>query len=118
MRNANKTVTAYRKTWDSEQAADVYKGTVIRGVSFFSRIANTVSTEAMTASCEAILRIPEENMPEGLDLKNGDLICEGALQTDGVRPADLNALCPYVFTIISVTKNLSVMGSHVKVVCK
>lgn len=118
MRNARKTVTIYHKVWDEGNAVDVYRGTVIKGVSFFSRISTSVSTDGLAAACEGILRIPVEVMPKDLSLKNGDLVCEGTLQAEGLRPADLEELCPYVFTIVGITRNFSVMGSHVKVVCK
>ena len=118
MRHADKTVTVYHKTWDPEMAADRYKGTVIKGVSFFSRISTVVSTEGLTAACEGILRIPEGVVPYDLNLENGDLVCEGALPTDVLRPGDLDALCPYVFTVIGITRNFAVFGSHIKVVCK
>lgn len=118
MRNADKTVTVYCKKWDEENAADVYPGMVLNGVSFFSRIATAVSTDGLTSACEGILRIPAEVCPEGLELKNGDLVCEGALQTDGLRPGDLDALCPYVFTVVGVTRNVTGKEPHIKVVCK
>lgn len=118
MHHANKTVTVYHKTWDPEKDADVYKGTVLKGVSFFSRISTAVSTDGLTAACEATLRIPEEVAPGDLNLENGDLVCEGALQTEGLRPADLSKLCPYVFTAVGITRNFSVFGSHIKAVCK
>lgn len=118
MRNANKTVTAYHKEWDEENAVDVYRGTVLSGVSFFSRISTAVSADGLTAACEGILRIPNEVYPDGLELKNGDMVCEGALQTDGLRPADLDALCPYVFTVIGITRNMTGQEPHIKVVCK
>ena len=118
MRHANKAVTVYHKSWDKENAVDVYHGTVIRGVSFFSRVSTAVSTEGLSAACEGILRIPEEVLRSDLTLENGDLVCEGALQTEGLRPGDLDKLCPYVFTVVGITRNYSVFGSHVKVVCK
>lgn len=118
MRHADKTVTVYRKSWDADAGADVYTGTVLQGVSFFSRIATTVSTEGLAAACEGTLRIPLEVIPKNLDLCSDDLVCEGALPTRGQRPADLGKLCPYVFTILDVTRNTSGRGPHVKVVCK
>ena len=118
MRNANKTVTVYHKEWDEENAVDVYRGTVLSGVFFFSRIATAVSTDGLTAACEGILRIPANVCPDGLELKNGDIVCEGALQTDGLRPAYLEALCPYVFTVVGLTWNLTGKEPHIKVVCK
>ena len=118
MRNTNKTVTVYHKKWDEKNACDVYHGTLIKGVSFFSRVSTVVSTEGLVHACEGTLRIPMEVYPDGLELKNGDLVCEGALQTEGLRPADMAELCPYVYTVIGVTNNTSIMGSHIKAVCK
>ena len=118
MRNANKTVTVYHRSWDSENAMDVYKGTVLKDVSFFSRVHANVSTEGLLAANAAVLRIPEAVLSENLLLANGDLVCEGELQTEGIRPADLSKLCSQVFTVVGITRNISVFGSHIKVVCK
>lgn len=118
MRNAKKTVTVYHKGWEENAGVDTYTGTVITGVSFFSRISTAVDKEGLQAACEGILRIPVENWPEGLELKNGDLVCEGELETEIKGLSELNELCPYVFTVVGITRNTSVMGSHVKVVCK
>ena len=118
MHHADKTVTVYRKEWDEENAVDVYRGTVLSGVSFFSRISTAVSTDGLTAACEGVLRIPLAAYPNVLVLKNGDLVCEGALKTDGLRPAELDKLCPYAFTVVGVTRNTSSRQPHIKVVCK
>lgn len=118
MRHANKTVTVYHKSWDKEKSVDTYKGTVLKDVSFFSKIATAVTTEGLTAASEAVLRIPEEIIPVDFVLVNGDLVCEGELQTEGMRPGVLSELCPYVYTVVGVTQNFSVFGSHIKVVCK
>lgn len=118
MRHADKTVTVYHKEWSEEIASDVYRGSVISGVSFFTRISTAVSTDGLAHACEGVLRIPIEKYPNGLALNNGDLVCQGALQTDGLRPPDMAELCPYVFTIVGITRNTSGHGSHVKVVCK
>lgn len=118
MHRANKIVTIYNKKWDEENAVDVYRGTVLDGVSFFSRIATSVSTDGLTAACEGTLRIPGEVYPEGLEIKNGDLVCEGAFQTEPVNRAEIDRLCPYVFTIVGITRNDSGRCPHVKVVCE
>lgn len=118
MHNAEKTVTVYHKTWDSDVGVDIYTGAVIPNVSFFSRISTAVSTEGLQAACEGTLRIPLESCPDGLELKNGDLLCEGTLKTEGMQPSDLDGLCPYVFTIVGVTRNTSGRGGHIKAVCK
>lgn len=118
MRHAEKTVTVYHKNWDETAGVDTYAGTVIPDVSFFSRVSTAVSKDGLQAACEGVLRIPLENWPEGLELKNGDLVCEGELETEGMRPSDLDGLCPYVFTVVGITRNESGKCSHVKVVCK
>lgn len=118
MHHAEKTVTVYHKQWDADAGIDRYFGTVLEGVSFFSRISTSVSTEGLAAACEGVLRIPEDAAPDGLILESGGLVCEGALQTDGLCPSDLDGLCPYVFTIVGITRNTSGRAPHIKVVCK
>lgn len=118
MHHADKTVTVYRKEWDAEKGIDVYLGTVLVGVSFFSRISTAVSTEGLTAACEGVLRIPMDACPDGFIIQNGDLMCEGTLETEGLRPSDLDGLCPYVFTVVGVTRNTSGREPHIKAVCK
>jgi hypothetical protein len=118
MHNADKTVTIYRKKWNEENAVDVYSGTVISGVSFFSRISTAINTDGQKAACEGILRIPLEALPDGLEIKSGDLICEGALQTAITTPGELDSLCPHVFTVASVTRNTSGRAPHIRVVCE
>lgn len=118
MHHANKTVTVYHKKWDAEKGADRYQGTVLSGVSFFSRIATTVSTDGLTAACEGTLRIPIEVYAEKLEIENGDLVCEGSLTVNPANRAELDNLCPYVFTVVGITRNTSGKAPHVKVVCK
>lgn len=117
MRNAHKTVTVYHKGWDPQKGADTYKGTVLKGVSFFCRVCTTVTTEGLTAASEAVLRIPEEVMPDDLTLKNGDLVCEGDLPTEGMQPGALSDITT-VYVVVGITRNFSVLGSHIKVVCQ
>ena len=118
MYHAEKTVTVYRKEWDAEKGVDRYRGTVLENVSFFSRIATNVSTDGLNAACEGTLRIPMESYPEGLELRNGDLVCEGSLTEKPASRAEIDGLCPYVFTIVGITRNTSGRAPHVKVVCK
>lgn len=118
MRHTEKTVTVYCKRWDGEKGADVYRRMVLAGVSFFSRISTTVSTDGLAAACEGTLRIPMVSYPDDLALKNGDLLCEGALETDVELVSELDKLCPYVFTVVGVTHNTAGRCPHVKVVCK
>ena len=117
MHHANKTVTVYHKQLDPEKGVDVYKGTVLKDVSFFCRVHTNVTTEGLKAANEAVLRIPEEVLPKDLILINGDLVCEGELPVEGMRPGKLADLTT-VFTVVGITRNFSVFGSHMKVVCK
>ena len=117
MHHANKTVTVYHKTWDPDKGTDEYKGTVLKGVSFFCRVCTIVTTEGLTAASEAVLRIPEEVMPDDMTLKNGDLVCEGELPTDGMQPGTMSGITT-VYAVVGITRNFSVFGSHMKVVCK
>lgn len=116
MHHANKTVTVYRKTWDPVKGVDTYCGTLLENVSFFSRIATTVSTEGLVSACEAVLRIPLEVYPDGLIIKNGDKVCEGAFETAPESLADIE--CEYLYTVVGITRNTDGHGPHVKVVCK
>lgn len=118
MHHTEKTVTVYCKRWDGEKGTDMYRRTVLAGVSFFSRISTAVSTDGLAAACEGTLRIPMAYYPDGLVLKNGDLLCEGALETDIESLSELDKLCPYVFTVVGITRNTAGRCPHVKVVCK
>lgn len=118
MRHADKTVTVYRKEWDEEKSIDSYHGTVLDGVSFFSRIATSVSTDGLAAACEATLRIPLDAYPEGLEIKNGDLVCEGSLTANPANRAEIENLYHYVFTVVGTTRNTSGKEPHMKVMCK
>lgn len=118
MHHADKTVTVYHKKWDEDKGIDSYHGTVLDGISFFSRIATAVSTDGLTAACEATLRIPVEICPERLEIKNGDLVCEGSLTEKPANRAEIETLCPYAFTVVGITRNTSGRAPHVKVVCK
>lgn len=118
MRHAEKTVTVYCREWDGEKGADTYRRKVFDGVSFFSRISTAVSTDGLAAACEGALRIPAKVYPADVVIKNGDLVCEGVLQKDIRMPSDLDGLCPYVFTVVGVTRNVDGRSPHVKVICK
>ena len=118
MCHVDKTATIYHRKWNEEKGIDSYHGTVLNGVSFFSRIATAVATEGLAAACEATLRIPMEIYPDGLEIKNGDLVCEGSLIEEPANRAEIATLCPYVFTVVGITRNTSGRAPHVKVVCK
>ena len=118
MRHTGKTVTVYHREWDGDKGADTYHRTILRDVSFFSRISTAVSTDGLAAACEGVLRIPVEAYPDTLILTNGDLVCEGALEADVDQVSELNKLCPYVFTIVGITRNTAGRCPHVKVVCR
>lgn len=112
MHHAEKTVTIYRKGWDADKAVDTYSGTVVRGVSFFSRVVSTVTTDGLTAANEAVCRIPIGAYSG--ELKNGDLICEGS---QNVAPQNITEI-QNPFTIVGVTMNTTGKEPHIKVVAK
>lgn len=118
MRHSEKTVTIYQKRWDKEKAVDTYRGTVLVGVSFFSKVATTVLTDGLVSACESVLRIPAALLPKGLLLKNGDLVCEGEYLTNPAGRMAIDAVCSQVYTIVGITNNTSGREPHVKVVCK
>lgn len=118
MRHTEKTVTVYHREWDGDKGIDIYHRTVLQDVSFFSRISTTVSTDGLAAACEGVLRIPMAAYSDTLVLKNGDLVCEGALDADIKLASELDKLCPHVFTIVGITRNTAGRCPHVKVVCK
>ena len=118
MHHADKTVTIYHKQWDAERGVDTYRGTILAGVSFFAKTATAVSTDGLTAANEATLRIPAEALPADLLIRNGDLVCEGALQTNPASRLAIDKLCSQVYTVVGVTRNTSGREPHVKVVCK
>ena len=118
MCHTDKTVTVYHKIWDGEKGIDSYQGTVLKNISFFSRITTAVSTDGLTAASEGILRIPIEVYPAELELKNGDLVCEGSLTEAPASRTEIDNLCPYVFTVVGITRNTSGQCPHIKVVCK
>lgn len=115
MHHAEKTVTIYHKAWDADRGVDVYNGVVLRGVSFFARVATVATTDGLVASCEATCRIPAEIFPAHLGLTNGDLVCEGSHSTKPKQIADIKER---LYTIVSITRNTTGRGAHVKVVCK
>ena len=118
MHHADKTVTIYQKQWDAERGVDTYLGTILDGVSFFSKTATAVSTDGLTAANEATMRIPSDIYPADLLIKNGDIVCEGALQTNPENRLEIDKLCSQVFAVVGVTLNTSGREPHVKVVCK
>ena len=118
MRHADKAVTIYQKEWNEEKGVDVYRRTALDGVSFFSRVSTSVYTDGLAAACEGILRIPAAVLPNGLTVKNGDIVCEGIIENEIGMPFELNGLCQYVFTVVGVTRNTSGKSPHLKVVCK
>lgn len=118
MRHATKTVTIYRKTWDPAAAVDVYNGAVFCGVSFYGNISANQSTDGLVSSNGATMRIPIAYCVTGFVPKSGDLVCEGELNTEGMQPSELDALCPCVYTVVGVTCNDSGKEPHLKVMLK
>ena len=109
MKLCNDTITVFNARVDPEQGGNVWTSTVITGASWWATDATTVDTGkgGLVAANKVIARIPEEAAPEGLTLKNGDIIVKGdASEVESPTPAKLKKLygadCA---TILGITDN-------------
>lgn len=131
MRNAAETITIYNAFLDSENGYDIYKRTVITGVSWFSCTQTAVSGDGgLTAADEYTARIPNELCSGYVDpksytgaagtwtLKPGDIIVKGIASEENPRPKTLFDTYSNVLTVVGITDNRGGRGAHIKVVGK
>ena len=135
MRLCNETITVFNSRLDEESGMDTYHHTVISGVSWYSDIAANVEGDGgLKAANKFTIRIPVDADFSGkayaspiayaggdpnylFTLKNGDIIVRGAVDEQGLRPADLKKKYPEIVTILGVTDNTRAPRSkHWKVV--
>ena len=135
MRLCNETITVFNARLDEETDMDVYCSTIISGVSWFSEIAASVEgAGGLKAANKFTIRVPMDAAFSGkayaepiayaggdpnylFTLKNGDIIVRGAVDEQGLRPADLKKKYPEIVTILGVTDNTRAPRSkHWKVV--
>lgn len=96
---ADQTVTVVQ----FDRKNQIYICTVVEGVSWHAVSKRYLQTTDAKESAETTVRIPEENMPVGLVIRENDIVCHGKV-TDAInRRADLE---PYErFTVTEVRDN-------------
>ena len=121
MKLCNDTITVFTARVDPELGDDVWAPTVIRGASWYATDASTVdaSKGGLVAANKVTVRIPANVYPEGLELKNGDVIVKA--EANGVAdptPAKLKKAYGGDFmTVLAVTDNRRApKAPHVKVI--
>ena len=109
MKLCNDTITVFNARVDPDEGGNVWTPTVITGASWWATDATTVDTGkgGLVAANKVIARIPVEAAPEGLELKNGDILVKGdASEVENPTPAKLKKLygadCA---TILGITDN-------------
>lgn len=108
---------------DAATGYDVYVGTVITGVSWYSTVKTTVdSSGGLKAADMFTVRIPLDadfggksyvppreypaaDPAAAFTLRSGDIIIKGAVTLNNPRPADILASSTEAFTIMGVTDN-------------
>ena len=102
-------ITVFNARVDPDVGGNVWTPTVITGASWWATDATTVDTGkgGLVAANKVIARIPVEAAPEGLELKNGDILVKGdASEVENPTPAKLKKLygadCA---TILGITDN-------------
>ena len=81
---ADETVTVVQFDRKNQQ----YACTVVKGVSWYTKVVRALQGTDAPQSKETTVRIPEEHMPAGLAIKSGDIVCRG-VAGDIDRRADL-----------------------------
>jgi len=136
MRLCNEVITVFNRKLDGDSGMDRYHPTVISGASWYCEIASTVDNDGLKAANKFTIRIPADadfsgknyvppaayatgNPAEVFTLKNGDIIVKGAVDQEGLRPADLQRLFGETVTVLGVTDNRRApRARHWKVVGK
>ena len=121
MKLCNDTITVFNARVDQEQGGNVWTPTTITGASWWATDASTVDAAkgGLVAANKVIVRVPAEAAPEGLTLKNGDILVKGdASEVENPTPAKLKQLygadCA---TILGITDNRRApKAPHVKVI--
>ena len=111
------TITVFNPVLDEDTGIDIWKGTVVSGVSWYSSMQSSVDSTGLKAANQFTIRIPEESgtdagytepkafIGEGFTLTTGTIIVHGAAETDGMTPAKLKEQYAEVVTVLGVTDN-------------
>ena len=135
MKLTTDTITVINRQLDESSGKDVYIGTVIRGVSWYSTTAAAVDDKGLHAANTVTIRIPDDayfsgksyvdpmayreaDPAEAFTLENGDTIVRGVVDTIITRPADLHEQYAETVTILGVTDNRRApRAKHWRVTC-
>lgn len=122
MQQCNETITVLNRRINPDTRLDEWTPTVIRGVSWHSKIVANVTQAGLKAADTATVRIPvdadtggrsyltpqaykaAESTPEAYTLARGDILVRAEI-TESMTPAQAQAAYEDVVTIISVTDN-------------
>jgi hypothetical protein len=134
MKECTETITVLNRKHNSDTGLDDWNLTVIQGVSWFSKLASSVTQSGLKTAKTVIVRIPvdadtndaaymtpsayksAESVSGAFTLADGDIIVRAAL-TGTPTPAEVQAAHDDCFTIISATDNTRrPHGAHWKVV--
>lgn len=132
MNLCNESVTIFNASFDSLTDADVYIGTVIKGVSWFGKIDTGVDGKGgLMAADSVVIRIPTDAVcaksfvpaaiyttPAGQwTLCPGAIIVRGEINMDSPTPKKLFAAYgDYCRTVLGFTDNRRAKAPHFKVV--
>lgn len=95
----NETVTLIRHTKTAD--SDSYEPIIITGASWFGKFKLTPGDVSANAATEITVRIPTENMPDGIVPRTGDYMARGAVSVYSLE--ELGAV--ESFEILSVGDN-------------
>ena len=82
---------------------DTYTCTEINNASWFSKVAVTLEGEGVRSADLVKIRVPEENLPSGTTIRNGDYIVRGTISGTITKQSDLKNY--ERVTVISVGDN-------------
>lgn len=122
MKLTNEVITIFNKVLN-EDGYDLWLPTSIRGCSWYSEVASTVTADGLIAADKYTIRIPEDAVVkddksyvepvEFVDgdhtstwtLRQGDVIVKGVETSASLTPAELQRKYGTVVTILGVTDN-------------
>ncbi len=119
MKLCNDTITVFNSRLDDENGYSIYTPTVIRGVSWYSHVESTVTSDGLKAANKITIRIPIDadfggkayvppvNYTGGkgeFTFRNGDYIIKGS-EAEPLTPAQARERYGEIATILGVTDN-------------
>lgn len=68
---------------------DIYRKTIIEDASWYSKVKVELKDKGLVSANMVKVRIPEENMPEGVRIQTGDFLVRGNIHDDIAKPSDI-----------------------------